>query len=79
MSVGSHGSAREGSHTKEEKKNVKMDKWKYKKYRIHLRWFGHVQRREINALMRNSELIQVKGMKRGKRRQKITLIKVVKK
>ena len=56
-----------------------MDKWKYKKYRIHLRWFGHVQRREINALMRNSELIQVKGMKRGKRRQKITLIKVVKK
>jgi hypothetical protein len=29
MGVGSHGSAREGSHTKE-KKNVKMDKWKYK-------------------------------------------------
>ena len=41
-------------------------------------WDGLVMFRG-ERLMRNSELIQVKGMKRGKRRQKITLIKVVKK
>ena len=30
----------------------------------HLRWFGHVQRRAINALVRKSELIQVEGTKK---------------
>ena len=29
-----------------------------------LRWFGHVQKREINARMRHSELIQVERMKK---------------
>ena len=29
-----------------------------------LRWFGHVQRRVINATIRKSGLIQVKGMKK---------------
>ena len=28
-----------------------------------LRWFGHVQRRVINALVRKSELIQMEGTK----------------
>jgi hypothetical protein len=45
----------------------------------HLRWFGHVQGREINASVRKSELIQVEGTKEGRGRPKITLIEVVKK
>jgi hypothetical protein len=44
----------------------------------HLRWFGHVQRRAINAPVRKSELIQVEGTKKGRGRPKITLIEVVK-
>ena len=28
-----------------------------------LKWFGHIQRRGINTPMRNSELIQVEGIK----------------
>jgi hypothetical protein len=43
-----------------------------------LRWFGHVQRREINAPVRKSELIQVEGTKKCKGIPKITLIEVVK-
>ena len=38
----------------------------------------HVLRREINELVRKSELIQVEGTKKGKRRPKITLIEVIK-
>ncbi len=30
-----------------------------------LRWFGHVQKREINAPMRHSELIEVERMKKN--------------
>jgi len=44
-----------------------------------LRWFGHVLRREINEPVRKSKLIQVEGMKKGKKRPKITLIEVIKK
>ena len=43
-----------------------------------LRWLGHVQKREINAPVRKSELIQVEGTKKCKGRPKITLIEVVK-
>lgn len=43
-----------------------------------LQWFGHVEMRPINALERKSDSIQVKQMKRGKERPKITLVKVVK-
>ena len=43
-----------------------------------LRLFGHVQRREINALARKSEFIQVEGTKKRWRKTKNTLI-VVKK
>jgi len=45
----------------------------------HLRWFGHVQRRAINAPIRKSELILVEGSKRGKGRPKIILVEVKKK
>ena len=44
-----------------------------------LRWFSHVQKRTINAIVRKSELIQVEGTKKGRGRPKITLIKVIKK
>ena len=46
------------------------------------RWFGHVQRRAMNAFVRKSELIQVEaleGMKNGGGRPNITLLGVVKK
>ena len=38
-----------------------------------LRWFGHVQRRTINAPMKRSELIQVDGTKKRSGRQKIII------
>ena len=44
-----------------------------------LRWFSHVQRRTINAIVRKSELIQVEGTRKGRGRPNITLIKVIKK
>ena len=44
----------------------------------HLRWFGHIQSRAINVLVSESGLIQVEGKKRGRGRQKITSIEVVK-
>ena len=36
-------------------------------------WFGHVQRRVTNALVKESELIQVKGTKKSRGRPKRTL------
>jgi RNA-binding protein YhbY len=45
----------------------------------HLRWFGQVQRREINTPIRRSELIQVEITKKDRERPKITLKKVLKK
>ena len=44
-----------------------------------MRWFDHVKRRVSNEPVSNSELIQVKGTKRGRGRQKITLVEVIKK
>ena len=41
-------------------------------------WFGHVQRRATNALVKESELIQVEGTKKSRGRPKRTL-EVVKK
>ena len=43
-----------------------------------LRWFGHVWRRVINALVRKSDYIQVERRKKGRGRPKIILVKVVK-
>ena len=43
-----------------------------------LRWFGHVQRRVINATIRKSGLIQVKGTKKCRGRPKLTLVEKVK-
>lgn len=44
----------------------------------HLKYFGHVYMRVINAPMRNSKLIYVEGTKKGRGIPKITLIKMVK-
>ena len=44
-----------------------------------LRWYGHIQNEAIRAPVKKSNLIQVNGMKRGRGRPKITLVKVVKK
>ena len=46
---------------------------------ICLRWFGHVQSKAINVLIRKSELIQVEETQKGRGRPKITLVDVVKK
>ncbi len=43
-----------------------------------LRWFDYIKRKVINVLVRNNELIQVEGTKKGRVRQKTTLIEVVK-
>ena len=45
----------------------------------HMRWFSHIQRIAINALMRKCELIQVEGTKKGRGKQRITSLEVVKK
>ena len=42
------------------------------------KWFGHVHRRMINISVRKNDLIQVKRIKRGRKRSKITLLKVIK-
>ena len=44
----------------------------------HLRCFDHVQRKETNAPVRKSELIQVEGTKRGRGKPRITLVEVIK-
>ena len=44
-----------------------------------MRWFSHIQRIAINALVRKSELIQVEGTKKGRGKQRITSLEVVKK
>ena len=42
-----------------------------------LRWFGHVQRRVINALAKKKELVQNERTKKGRGRPKITLLEVI--
>ena len=44
-----------------------------------MRWFNHIQRIVINALVRNNKLIQVEGTKNGRGKQRITSLKVLKK
>lgn len=41
--------------------------------------FSHDQRREINALVRKSDLIQVEGSRKSKGRPNITFVKVFEK
>ena len=56
-----------------------IDKIKNKKMRESgLRWFGHVQMRVTNALMRKRKFIQVKRAKKRKETPKLTLVEVVK-
>ena len=42
-------------------------------------WFGHVQRRTTNELVRKGEYIQVEGTKKCRGKLKGTLVKVIKK
>ena len=44
-----------------------------------LRWFSHVQRKEIIVLVRKSKFIQDEGTKKVEKNKKIRLIEVVKK
>ena len=39
-----------------------------------LRWFGHLQRKIINAPMRKSELLEVEETKKGRGIPKVTLV-----
>ena len=43
-----------------------------------MRWFDHVYRKVTNIPIRNSELIYVKGTKKDRGSQKITLVEVIK-
>ena len=69
--------------------NTQKDKIRYKEICLlasidekaresHLKWFGHVQRRTSNEPIRKSESIQVEGMIKGRERQKMTLVEVIK-
>lgn len=42
-----------------------------------LRFVDHVQRKETNAPVRTSELIQVREQKKGRGKPKITLVEVI--
>ena len=44
-----------------------------------LRWFGHVQRRAINALLKKNEFIQVERTENCRGRPKRTLPEIIKK
>ena len=43
-----------------------------------LRWFGHVQRRPPEILVRSEILSQDSNMKRGRGRPKLTLVEIIK-
>ena len=44
-----------------------------------LRWFGHIQRRLINALVRKSDAIHIKGNTREQGRPKLIWVELIKK
>ena len=44
----------------------------------YLKWFGYVQRRATYAPIKKNEFIQVEEMKKDRRRQKITLVDIIK-
>ena len=43
------------------------------------RWFGHIQRRPLDALVRKSDLLTIHSNDRGRGRPKLTWIKIIKK
>ena len=46
---------------------------------IRLRWFGHIQKRPINAPVRKSDAIHIEGNARGRGRPKLIWIEIIKK
>ena len=44
-----------------------------------LRWFGHIQRKPLNAPIRKSDLLTIQGNARGRRRPKLTWTEIIKK
>ena len=44
-----------------------------------LRWFGHVQRKPLDAPVRKSDLLTIHGNAKGRGRPKLTLTKIIKK
>jgi len=46
---------------------------------IRLRWFGHVQRRAINAALKKNKFIQVERTEKGRGGPKRTLAEIIKK
>jgi len=43
-----------------------------------LRWFGHIQRRRVDAPVRKSDMITISGKRRGRGRPKLSWIDVIK-
>ena len=44
-----------------------------------LRWFGHIQRKPLDALVRKSDFLTIHGNARGRGRPKLTWIEIIKK
>ena len=44
-----------------------------------LRWFGHIQRKPLDASVRKSDLLTIHGNARGRGRPKLTWIEIIKK
>ena len=44
-----------------------------------LRWFGHIQKRLINASVRKSDAIHIEGNARGRGGPKLTRVEIIKK
>ena len=44
-----------------------------------LRWFDHIQRRPMNALVRKCDSIHIEGNARGRGRPKLTWVEIIKK
>lgn len=55
-----------GIHNEENHLKIGVSPIDDKMKESHLRWFGHVQRKTIEGLVRKSELIQVERMRKGR-------------
>ena len=50
-----------------------------KKQKNRLRWFGHIQRKPLDAPVSKSDLLTIHGNARGRGRPKLTWTKIIKK
>ena len=51
----------------------------YKMWENRLRWFGHIQRKPLDAPIRKNDLLTIYGNARGWGRPKLTWIEIIKK